>query len=61
MLGQLDQVAWWMAWSRDPARLERARELTLRALELDSEQAHAHVTLALLHFGDDRLAEAEAS
>ena len=32
-----------------------------RAIELDPDEAHAHVSLAMLHFFDSRFTEAEAA
>ncbi len=61
MLGQVHWMRWMLGWSRDPAVLERALELNRRALELDPNQAHAHVTRANHHAMEGRFAEAEAS
>ena len=61
LLGQVHLMRWGLGWSRDPAVLERALELNQRALELDPNQAHAHVTRAQLHAMEGRFAEAEAT
>ena len=55
------QMQWATGWSSDPALPERARELTQRALELDPDQAHAHVGLAFSHATSGRLPEAMAA
>jgi len=60
-LGWTHLRAWILQWSRDPNDLERARELALRAVEIDPTLSEGHQALAQVHLWNREYDEARAS
>jgi TolB-like protein/DNA-binding winged helix-turn-helix (wHTH) protein/cytochrome c-type biogenesis protein CcmH/NrfG len=58
LAGALELAPYFLGWDVDPARVERARRLAQRALELDPWNPLPRTTLAMAHIANERAPEA---